>query len=83
MNIDIPTFITTPLFTKEDEKKLKDFISNIKLKDTSYSILNKLMASDYFIQEIDFDDIFEAIEYLATSLYKKHYVRTGVHTIYN
>lgn len=75
MNIDIPIFITTPLFTKEDEKKLKDFIFNIKLKDTSYSILNKLMASDYFIQEIDFDDIFEAIKYLSTSLYKKHYVK--------
>ena len=74
MNIDIPTFITTPLFTKEDENKLKDFISNIKFKDTSYSILNKLMISDYFIQEIDFDNIFDAIEYLATSLYKKHYV---------
>ena len=75
INIDIPTFITTPLFTKEDENKLKDFISNINLKDTSYSILNKLMISDYFIQEIDFDDIFEAIKYLATSLYKKHYVK--------
>lgn len=75
MDIDIPTFITTPLFTKEDENKLKDFISNIKPKDTSYSILNKLMISDYFIQEIDFDDIFEAIEYLSTSLYKKHYVK--------
>ena len=33
------------------------------------------MISDYFIQEIDFDDIFEAIKYLATSLYKKHYVK--------
>ena len=75
IDIDIPIFITTPLFTKEDENKLKDFISNIKLKDTSYSILNKLMISDYFIKEIDFDDIFEAIKYLATSLYKKHYVK--------
>ena len=75
IDIDIPIFITTPLFTKEDENKLKDFISNINLKDTSYNILNKLMISDYFIQEIDFDDIFEAIKYLATSLYKKHYVK--------
>ncbi len=74
IGIDIPTFITTPLFTKEDENKLKDFISNIKPKDASYSILNKLMISDYFIQEIDFDNIFEAIKYLAKSLYKKHYV---------
>ena len=75
MDIYIPIFITTPLFTKEDENKLKDFISNIKLKYTSYSILNKLMISDYFIQEIDFDDIFEAIKYLSTSLYNKHYVK--------
>ena len=58
ININIPTFITTPLFTKEDENKLKDFISNIKVKETSYNVLNKLMISDYFIQEIDFDDIF-------------------------
>lgn len=75
ININIPTFITTPLFTKEDENKLTDFISNIKVKETSYNVLNKLMISDYFIQEIDFDDIFEAIKYLATSLHKKHYVK--------
>ena len=37
ININIPTFITTPLFTKEDENKLTDFISNIKVKETSYN----------------------------------------------
>jgi len=74
IDIGIPIFITTPLFTKEDENKLKDFISNIKIKDTSYRTLNKLMISEYFIQEIDFDNIFDAIKHLAISLYKKHYV---------
>ena len=73
-NIHLPKFITTPLFTKEDEIKLKDFISNIKVKDTSYSIMNKLMISDYFIQEIDYEDIYECIKYLAERLVKKHYV---------
>lgn len=73
-NIHLPKFITTPLFTKEDEIKLKDFISNIKVKDTSYRIMNKLMISDYFIQEIDYEDIYECIKYLAERLVKKHYV---------
>ena len=36
--------------------------------------MNKLMISDYFIQEIDYEDIYECIKYLAERLVKKHYV---------
>lgn len=73
-NINLPKFITTPLFTQEDEIKLKDFISKLKKKNSSYPIMNKLMISDYFIKEVDFTDIYECIESLAQELVKKHYV---------
>ena len=67
-------FITTPLFTEEDNNKLKEFISSIKSKDSSYKIMNRLMVSDYFIRELDHNNIYDAIEYLAKMLAEKHYV---------
>lgn len=73
-DINIPRFITTPLFTQEDEIKLKDFILHVKKRNSSYSIMNKLMISDYFIKEVDFNDIYDCIKFLAQELVKKHYV---------
>ncbi|RDY27122.1 PRD domain-containing protein [Romboutsia weinsteinii] len=73
-NIDLPFFITTPLFTGEDENRLKLFVNKVKIKETSYKIMNKLMISDYLIKELDYTDVFETIEYLATVLANKHYV---------
>ncbi|HBG0573462.1 TPA: transcription antiterminator [Clostridioides difficile] len=72
-NIQKPIFITTPLFTDEDENKLKEFTNKIKEKDTSYKLMNRLMMSDYLIRELEHDDIYEAITYLTNLLIEKHY----------
>lgn len=72
-NIQKPIFITTPLFTDEDESKLKEFTNKIKEKDTSYKLMNRLMMSDYLIRELEHDDIYEAITYLTNLLIEKHY----------
>lgn len=72
-NVQKPIFITTPLFTDEDENKLKEFTNKIKEKDTSYKLMNRLMMSDYLIRELEHNDIYEAIAYLTNLLIEKHY----------
>ncbi|MFB4474628.1 transcription antiterminator [Oceanobacillus caeni] len=73
------TVVISPLFTKEDKKKLSEFVEEIPLKKRGQQdrsgFLTLLLKEDLVFLDVEKEHRYQVVEMMATALYEKGYVK--------
>ncbi|MFX0560289.1 transcription antiterminator [Tepidibacillus infernus] len=75
-NKEIRTITVTPLFSEQEQKKLENFILELEYvsKQAKYPTLKSFIHQELVFLDVDFNQYYELIEFLANALAEKGYV---------